>query len=146
MKKNTKHKEVIIAFLNGQDVEIYDRAERCWGEVPENPMFSEDREYRIKPLDVSEWEVYKTWVLSTAHLPRQELDLLAAIPDAWVIQRDVGFIIKLYGDPDYWLDVKYNSPNCVRIAALARKSDILSVEFAWDGPIVSGLPVFEEPE
>ena len=48
MGQRHKHADVIIAWAEGEDVQIWDDvAKRWWGVM--NPSFYEDREYRIKP-------------------------------------------------------------------------------------------------
>ena len=48
MGQRHKHADVIIAWAEGKDVQIWDDvAKRWWGVT--NPSFYEDREYRIKP-------------------------------------------------------------------------------------------------
>jgi hypothetical protein len=50
MKKNTRHKKVIIAFLEGKDIEIQGELTERWYPT-ENPKFETGREYRIKPRE-----------------------------------------------------------------------------------------------
>ena len=53
MKQNTKHKQVIIAWLNGADIQsLGNRGD--WINLTEldEPLFSEDFEYRVKPQPV----------------------------------------------------------------------------------------------
>jgi hypothetical protein len=47
MKKDTRHKEVILAFLDGRDVQIKNPTGE-W-EYIQNPNFLEISDYRIKP-------------------------------------------------------------------------------------------------
>ena len=48
MGQRHKHADVIIAWAEGEDVQIWDdRAKRWWGVL--TPSFYEDRKYRIKP-------------------------------------------------------------------------------------------------
>ena len=48
MGQRHKHADVIIAWAEGKDVQIWDdRAKRWWGVL--TPSFYEDRKYRIKP-------------------------------------------------------------------------------------------------
>jgi hypothetical protein len=46
MKKDTRHKDVILAFLEGREVEV--KITNGWAEALE-PSFNEDTDYRIKP-------------------------------------------------------------------------------------------------
>lgn len=49
MKKPHKHAELIKAWADGAEIQIYCRT-RGWNDLGENPIFwYEDEEYRIKP-------------------------------------------------------------------------------------------------
>ena len=48
MGQRHKHADVIIAWAEGKDVQVWDdEVKRWWGVI--NPSFYEDRKYRIKP-------------------------------------------------------------------------------------------------
>ena len=48
MGQRHKHADVIIAWAEGKDVQVWDdRAKRWWGVL--TPSFFEDRKYRVKP-------------------------------------------------------------------------------------------------
>lgn len=48
MGQRHKHADVIIAWAEGKDVQIWDdEVKHWWGVI--NPSFYEDRKYRIKP-------------------------------------------------------------------------------------------------
>ena len=50
MAQRHKHADVIIAWAEGEDVQVRDEGTKRWFDVmPGNPIFSKDREYRIKP-------------------------------------------------------------------------------------------------
>ena len=50
MGQRHKHADVIIAWAEGKDVQVRDEGTKRWYDVvPGNPIFSEDREYSIKP-------------------------------------------------------------------------------------------------
>ena len=50
MKQRHKHADVIIAWAEGKDIQVRDEGAKYWFDVmPGNPIFSEAREYRIKP-------------------------------------------------------------------------------------------------
>ena len=50
MGQRHKHADVIIAWAEGKDVQVLDECTNRWFDVmPGSPIFSEDREYRIKP-------------------------------------------------------------------------------------------------
>jgi hypothetical protein len=50
MGQRHKHADVIIAWAEGKDVQVRDEGTKRWFDVmPGNPIFSKDREYRIKP-------------------------------------------------------------------------------------------------
>lgn len=50
MSKRHKHADVIIAWAEGKDVQVWDEGAKCWGDVKTStPAFIEDWEYRIKP-------------------------------------------------------------------------------------------------
>ena len=75
MGQRHKHADVIIAWAEGKDVQVRDEGTKRWFDVmPGNPIFSEDREYRIKPpaekyrvaLFESDTSIYYT---STADTP-----------------------------------------------------------------------------
>ena len=101
-------------------------------------------------------EVYTTLVLSTAHLPREELDQLARLTwtperqeaiaygeldheavDAMVMQRDTGFIIKLYDEAEFNLKDERRFPVLNHILA-TRGPGFQAVEFDCDGPVMAG--------
>jgi hypothetical protein len=46
MKKQHKHKDLIIAWANGEKIQYYDEG---WEDCFEDPCWDEDAEYRIKP-------------------------------------------------------------------------------------------------
>ena len=48
MGQRHKHADVIIAWAEGKDVQIWDDGTKRWWGVT-NPSFYEDRKYRIKP-------------------------------------------------------------------------------------------------
>ena len=50
MGQRHKHADVIIAWAEGKDVQVWDKGTKCWGYVKTStPAFIEDWEYRIKP-------------------------------------------------------------------------------------------------
>ena len=50
MGQRHKHADVIIAWAEGKDVQVWDKTFRKWGDVPGTPTWREEWEYRIKPL------------------------------------------------------------------------------------------------
>lgn len=48
MNRDTRHKDVIIAFLNGEDIEFLNDVSGKWL-LATSPLFDEKVEYRIKP-------------------------------------------------------------------------------------------------
>ena len=49
MGQRHKHADVIIAWAEGADVQVWDEGAKCWcGVVPSTPYFMGDK-YRIKP-------------------------------------------------------------------------------------------------
>ena len=50
MGQRHKHADVIIAWAEGKDVQVWDRGPKRWCDVKTSaPIFVEDWEYRIKP-------------------------------------------------------------------------------------------------
>ena len=50
MKQRHKHADVIIAWAEGKDVQVWDFTQNRWGDVTtESPTWCEDWKYRIKP-------------------------------------------------------------------------------------------------
>ena len=50
MGQRHKHADVIIAWAEGKDVQVWDEGAKCWRDVKTStPAFIEDWEYRIKP-------------------------------------------------------------------------------------------------
>lgn len=75
MGKRHKHADVIIAWAEGKDVQVWDKGPKRWCDVTTStPSFFEDRKYRIKPpakkyrvaLFESDTSIYYT---STADAP-----------------------------------------------------------------------------
>ena len=50
MGQRHKHADVIIAWAEGKDVQVWDKTFRKWGDVPGTPTWREEWDYRIKPL------------------------------------------------------------------------------------------------
>ena len=48
MGQRHKHADVIIAWAEGKDVQVWDEGAKCWCDVKETPHFMGDK-YRIKP-------------------------------------------------------------------------------------------------
>ena len=48
MGQRHKHADVIIAWAEGKDVQVWDEDAKCWWNA-RTPSFYEDRKYRIKP-------------------------------------------------------------------------------------------------
>lgn len=51
MIQNTRHKDLIIAWLNGAEIEVFKQATKRW-EIVHSPSFIEDYDYRIKSKEV----------------------------------------------------------------------------------------------
>ncbi len=50
MGQRHKHADVIIAWAEGRDVQVWDEGTRRWYDIKGKfPLFNEDREHRIKP-------------------------------------------------------------------------------------------------
>lgn len=50
MGQRHKHADVIIAWAEGKDVQVWDERAKCWCDIVKSiPFFVEDWEYRIKP-------------------------------------------------------------------------------------------------
>ena len=49
MGQRHKHADVIIAWAEGEDVQVWDHTINKWGDVPGTPTWCERWEYRIKP-------------------------------------------------------------------------------------------------
>ena len=50
MGQRHKHADVIIAWAEGEDVQVWDKLHSEWGDVAtKSPTWREDWEYRIKP-------------------------------------------------------------------------------------------------
>ena len=50
MGQRHKHADVIIAWAEGKDVQVWDKGDERWSDVRSRiPVFNEDWEYRIKP-------------------------------------------------------------------------------------------------
>ena len=50
MKQRHKHADVIIAWAEGKDVQVWDEGAKCWCDIRGKfPLFNEDKEHRIKP-------------------------------------------------------------------------------------------------
>jgi len=50
MNQRHKHADVIIAWAEGKDVQVWDEGEKCWFDVGASfPRFNETWKYRIKP-------------------------------------------------------------------------------------------------
>lgn len=50
MGQRHKHADVIIAWAEGKDVQVWDENTKRWHDiVGKFPLFNEDREHRIKP-------------------------------------------------------------------------------------------------
>ena len=50
MGQRHKHADVIIAWAEGKDVQVWDKDTKCWCDVVKSiPFFDKDWEYRIKP-------------------------------------------------------------------------------------------------
>ena len=50
MNQRHKHADVIIAWAEGEDVQVWDEGTKRWYNiVGKFPLFNEDREHRIKP-------------------------------------------------------------------------------------------------
>lgn len=50
MGQRHKHADVIIAWAEGKDVQVWDEGPKCWCDVTTStPSFFEDRKYRVKP-------------------------------------------------------------------------------------------------
>lgn len=47
MIRNTRHKDLIIAWLNGAEIEVFKQATKRW-EMVHSPSFIEEYDYRIK--------------------------------------------------------------------------------------------------
>ena len=48
MSKRHKHADVIIAWAEGEDVQVWDEGAKCWCDVKEAPSFMGEK-YRVKP-------------------------------------------------------------------------------------------------
>ena len=48
MGQRHKHADVVIAWAEGKDVQVWDEGAKCWCDVKEAPSFMGDK-YRIKP-------------------------------------------------------------------------------------------------
>jgi hypothetical protein len=48
MKKDTRHKEVILAFLDGREVQVKPKHSDAWHDIKE-PEFHDSQDYQIKP-------------------------------------------------------------------------------------------------
>lgn len=51
IREQAIHKDVIIAFLEGKDVQFFSRRTQEWEDTDE-PLFSVGKEYRVKPEKV----------------------------------------------------------------------------------------------
>lgn len=50
MRQRHKHADVIIAWAEGEDVQVWDEGDKCWVDLLlANPNFRADK-YRIKPI------------------------------------------------------------------------------------------------
>lgn len=49
MGQRHKHADVIIAWAEGKDVQVWDHTINKWGDIPGTPTWREELEYRIKP-------------------------------------------------------------------------------------------------
>ena len=49
MGQRHKHADVIIAWAEGKDVQVWDHTINKWGDVPGTPTWREEWKYRIKP-------------------------------------------------------------------------------------------------
>ena len=50
MGQRHKHADVIVAWAEGKDVQVWDKDTKCWCDVVKSiPFFDKDWEYRIKP-------------------------------------------------------------------------------------------------
>ena len=50
MGQRHKHADVIIAWAEGKDVQVWDEGAKCWCDIRGKfPLFNEDKEHRIKP-------------------------------------------------------------------------------------------------
>ena len=49
MKQRHKHADVIIAWAEGKDVQVWDYTTNKWGDIPGTPAWCEEWKYRIKP-------------------------------------------------------------------------------------------------
>ena len=50
MKQRHKHADVIIAWAEGEDVQVWDSTQKEWGDVTiESPTWCKGLKYRIKP-------------------------------------------------------------------------------------------------
>ena len=50
MNQRHKHADVIIAWAEGEDVQVWDEGTKRWYNiVGKFPLFNEDREHRVKP-------------------------------------------------------------------------------------------------
>ena len=50
MRQRHKHADVIIAWAEGKDIQIWDEGTKRWYDiVGKFPLFNEDRKHRIKP-------------------------------------------------------------------------------------------------
>ena len=49
MGQRHKHADVIIAWAEGKDVQVWDHTINKWGDIPGTPTWRKEWEYRIKP-------------------------------------------------------------------------------------------------
>jgi len=92
----------------------------------------------------NELEIYKTLVVSAAHL--EELDLYKLSGTTMVGSRDTGAFIKLYVEEELVHEMccdRQVSQNCTDLLVFALRRGFRMVEVDCDGPIVIGLPVHE---
>ena len=61
LREQSKHKDVIIAFLEGKDVQYFSKTVEAWVDTTE-PLFKAETEYRVKPKKVytTMYTVYNT--------------------------------------------------------------------------------------
>lgn len=61
--KPHKHKDMIIAWANGEEIQIYSKISKCWMPVSDVPYWEKDYEYRIKPEPKTDHIYYGMFVM-----------------------------------------------------------------------------------